>query len=200
MKEKKDNEEINREDRQIVARILDGNKNEFSKIERRYGTLIYSLLRKMVRNSEDAKDLTQETFIKIYNNLASYNPIYPFSSWILKISSNTCIDFLRKKKIDTIPLEKQDDDNENDIYLQIPDTTSIPDKTLINKEKIQNLNKLIDMLPETYQKIIKLRFEDDLNYIEISETLNIPLGTVKTLIFRARKMLEILAKKHNELL
>ncbi|HPD34273.1 MAG TPA: RNA polymerase sigma factor [Bacteroidota bacterium] len=200
MKEKKDNEEINREDRQIVARILDGNKNEFSKIERRYGTLIYSLLRKMVHNSEDAKDLTQETFIKIYNNLASYNPIYPFSSWILKISSNTCIDFLRKKKIDTIPLEKQDDDNENDIYLQIPDTTSIPDKTLINKEKIQNLNKLIDMLPETYQKIIKLRFEDDLNYIEISETLNIPLGTVKTLIFRARKMLEILAKKHNELL
>ncbi|HRT67597.1 MAG TPA: RNA polymerase sigma factor, partial [Bacteroidota bacterium] len=167
---------------------------------RRYGTLIYSLLRKMVHNSEDAKDLTQETFIKIYNNLASYNPIYPFSSWILKISSNTCIDFLRKKKIDTIPLEKQDDDNENDIYLQIPDTTSIPDKTLINKEKIQNLNKLIDMLPETYQKIIKLRFEDDLNYIEISETLNIPLGTVKTLIFRARKMLEILAKKHNELL
>ncbi|HOV91553.1 MAG TPA: RNA polymerase sigma factor [Candidatus Kapabacteria bacterium] len=200
MKEKKDNEEINREDREIVTRILDGNKNEFSKIERRYGSLIYSLLKKMVHNSADAEDLTQETFIKIYNNLASYNPVYPFSSWILKISSNTCIDFLRKKRIDTIPLEKQDDDNENDIYLQIPDTTSVPDKNLINKEKIQNINKLVNMLPEIYQHIIRLRFEDDLSYSEISETLNIPLGTVKTLIFRARKMLEILAKQHSELL
>ena len=154
----------------------------------------------MVHNSADAEDLTQETFIKIYNNLASYNPVYPFSSWILKISSNTCIDFLRKKRIDTIPLEKQDDDNENDIYLQIPDTTSVPDKNLINKEKIQNINKLVNMLPEIYQHIIRLRFEDDLSYSEISETLNIPLGTVKTLIFRARKMLEILAKQHSELL
>ncbi|MBP7214373.1 MAG: sigma-70 family RNA polymerase sigma factor [Candidatus Kapabacteria bacterium] len=200
MKEKKDNEEINREDREIVTRILDGNKNEFSKIERRYSSLIYSLFKKMVHNSADAEDLTQETFIKIYNNLASYNPVYPFSSWILKISSNTCIDFLRKKRIDTIPLEKQDDDNENDIYLQIPDTTSVPDKNLINKEKIQNINKLVNMLPEIYQHIIRLRFEDDLSYSEISETLNIPLGTVKTLIFRARKMLEILAKQHSELL
>jgi len=200
MKEKKDNEEINREDREIVTRILDGNKNEFSKIERRYSSLIYSLFKKMVHNSADAEDLTQETFIKIYNNLASYNPVYPFSSWILKISSNTCIDFLRKKRIDTIPLEKQDDDNENDIYLQIPDTTSVPDKNLINKEKIQNINKLVNMLPEIYQHIIRLRFEDDLSYSEISETLNIPLGTVKTLIFRARKMLEILAKQHSDLL
>jgi len=200
MKDKKNYDEINQEDREIVARILKGEKNEFSKIEKRYGSLIYSLLRKMVHNSEDAKDLTQETFIKIYINLSSYNPIYPFSSWILKISSNTCIDFLRKKRIDAISLEIQSDNDEDDYYIQIPDTSSVPDENLMRTEKIENLKKLIKMLPETYQNIIKLRFEDDLSYSQIAETLNIPLGTVKTLIFRARKMLEILAKKHNNLL
>ncbi len=201
MKAKKNYEEINKEDREIVNRILDGDKNEFSKIEKRYSSLIYSLLRKMVRDPEDAKDLVQETFIKVYSNLASYNPIYPFSAWILKISSNTCIDFLRKKRIDMIPLEKStNEDDEGDFYIQIPDRSSIPDENLINSEKIQNLNKLIDMLPDNYKKIVKLRFEDDLNYSEIAETLEIPLGTVKTLIFRARKMLEILAKEHKVLL
>ncbi|MEN6295432.1 MAG: sigma-70 family RNA polymerase sigma factor [Chloroherpetonaceae bacterium] len=201
MKAKKNYEEINKEDREIVNRILDGDKNEFSKIEKRYSSLIYSLLRKMVRDPEDAKDLVQETFIKVYSNHASYNQIYPFSAWILKISSNTCIDFLRKKRIDMIPLEKStNEDDEGDFYIQIPDRSSIPDENLINSEKIQNLNKLIDMLPETYKKIVKLRFEDDLNYSEIAETLEIPLGTVKTLIFRARKMLEILAREHKVLL
>ena len=200
MKDKKNYDEINKEDREIVARILNGEKNEFSKIEKRYGSLIYSLLRKMVHNTEDAKDLTQEAFIKIYSNLATYNPVYPFSSWILKISSNTCIDFLRKKKIETIPIENHSDDSDDDYYIQIPDTTSIPDNNLIKSEQKENLNKLIQMLPENYQQIIKLRFEDDLNYTEIAENLNIPLGTVKTLIFRARKMLESLAKQHSDLL
>lgn len=200
MKDKKNYDEINREDREIVSRILNGEKNEFTKIEKRYGSLIYSLLHKMVHNREDAKDLTQEAFIKIYSNLSSYNPIYPFSSWILKISSNTCIDFLRKKKIETIPIENHSDDTDDDYYIQIPDTTSIPDNNLIKNEQNENLNKLIQMLPENYQQIIKLRFEDDLNYTEIAETLNIPLGTVKTLIFRARKMLELLAKQHSDLL
>ncbi|HAW08800.1 MAG TPA: hypothetical protein DCW42_06495 [Bacteroidetes bacterium] len=100
-----------------------------------------------------------------------------------------------------IPLEKStNEDDEGDFYIQIPDRSSIPDENLINSEKIQNLNKLIDMLPDNYKKIVKLRFEDDLNYSEIAETLEIPLGTVKTLIFRARKMLEILAKEHKVLL
>jgi RNA polymerase sigma-70 factor (ECF subfamily) len=182
------------EDRKIIQAILEGDVNKFAVLQKKYHYLIYSLVRKIIKDDDDVEDVLQETFIKAYNALSSYSFEYAFSSWIYKIASNSCIDFLRKKK-NLIYYERfHNEANEDDKY-QIEDDSFTPEGFMIDKEKKEIIKNAIYALPSKYKELILMRHEEELSYQEISEKLDIPLGTVKVNLFRARKILELQLRK-----
>ncbi len=175
-------------DNDIIKNILNGNKEQFGILQKRYKRIIGNLIKKMIRDEDDVDDLIQDTFIKAYSALPSFQFSYSFSSWIYRIASNTCIDFIRKKKFNFVFIDEHTGDDDNPVY-EIKDSNYQPDLEYNNKEKNDLLKKAINSLPENYRKIIKLRHEEELEYQEISDKLNLPLGTVKVHLFRARKQL-----------
>lgn len=175
-------------DNDIIKSILEGNKEHFGILQKRYKRIISNLIKKMIRDEDDIDDLIQDTFIKSYNALPSFQFTYSFSSWIYRIASNTCIDFIRKKKFNFVYIDEHTGDDDEPVY-EIKDTSYQPDLEYHNKEKMEILKRAIDALPENYKAIIKLRHEDELEYQEISDKLKLPLGTVKVHLFRARKQL-----------
>ncbi len=176
------------EDFEIVSKILAGDTSLFVILEKKYKRIIVALIRKMIHNEDDVQDLTQETFIKAYNALSKFRFGYTFSSWLYKIASNSCIDFMRKKRFQTVPLYTQRP-GEEEQELEIPDNYYNPDVTVLAEERKQVLMNAIEQLPENYKMIIRLRHDEDLDYSDIALKLNIPLGTVKAHLFRARKIL-----------
>lgn len=199
----KQNNRINtskNDDLAIIEEILNGNKNLFSVLQKKYSKLIKTLIRKMIKDEDDVEDLVQETFIKAYKSLDRFQSNYTFSSWIYKIASNSCIDFLRKKRLNIVSLDQpftnKNDDDDN-IHYEIEDNSYQPDIEFINNERKNALIDSIENLPEKYKIIIKMRHEEELDYNEIAEKLNLPLGTVKVHLFRARKLLLDNLKKYN---
>jgi RNA polymerase sigma-70 factor (ECF subfamily) len=186
------------EDSDAVKKCLNGDNFYFRVLEKKYKKLIASLIRRMIKDEEDVLDLTQETFIKAYNALDTFQEGYSFSSWIYRIASNNCIDFLRKKRFQTVSLDQPLFDSDDDNYFDVEDVTSRPDTNYLAEERREIINKAIDELPESFKAIIKLRHEDDLDYTEIANKLNMPIGTVKAHLFRARKLLlhSLKSKRH----
>jgi RNA polymerase sigma-70 factor (ECF subfamily) len=189
----------NLEDIEVIKRILDGDKDAFAVIQKKYTRIISSLIRRMVKDEADVVDLTQDTFIKAYNALDKFQLDYSFSSWLFKIASNTCIDFLRKKRFNLVPLHRQNNDSEEEEIIEIKDDTYTPDTELLAKERKEALLQAIADLPDNYKEIIKLRHGEDLDYAEIAIRLDLPLGTVKAHLFRARKLLYEKLKKQKTL-
>ncbi|MFC2131567.1 sigma-70 family RNA polymerase sigma factor [Bacteroidota bacterium] len=183
------NKESQEEDFEAVKRVLSGDNSAFRVLQNKYQRLIASLIRRMVKDEDDIQDLTQETFIKAYNAMDTFKFGYTFSAWIYRIASNNCIDFLRKKRFQTVSLSQPLYDDEDDYFLQVEDSTFRPDLEYISQEIKQAITHAIDKLPENYREIIKLRHEMELDYSEISKKLDMPLGTVKAHLFRARKLL-----------
>ncbi len=192
------NEKIkkNKEDIEIIKKILNGNTDLFAILEKKYSRIISSLIRRMVKDEDDVSDLTQETLIKAYRALHTFQFNFSFSSWLFKIASNTTIDFLRKKRFNMTPLYKKENNSEEEEIIEIKDLSYSPDSNLVTHEKRELLLKAISELPENYKEIIKLRHGEDMDYAEIAERLNLPLGTVKAHLFRARKILYEKLKKH----
>jgi RNA polymerase sigma factor (sigma-70 family) len=193
------NEQDNDSDRKAIELVLSGDLDSFKLIQNKYKKLISALVRKMIKDEDDVQDLVQETFIKAYNALSTYNPIYPFSSWLYRIASNSCIDFLRKKRFKTISLNQPNPNSEDEPFFEIEDKSTMPDINLLSEERRNALNSALAALPENLRYIIKLRHEDDMEYTQIAEHLNIPMGSVKTYLFRARKMLLSSLKKDKHL-
>ena len=144
----------------------------------------------MVKNQAEAEDLTQETFIKAFNALSSFNSEYAFSTWLYKIAVNNSIDHFRKKRLKTCSLDSPIEAKDGPLRREFPDTGSGPESGLISKEQSSQIQNAIDALPDKYRLAIILRHSQDKSYEEISQVLNIPLGTVKVRIFRAREMLK----------
>ena len=144
----------------------------------------------MVKDKAQAEDLTQETFIKAFRALSSFNSDYAFSTWLYKIAANNCIDFFRKKKLATCSLDTPISSKDGELNRDFPDQDYGPESQLISKEQTNQIQLAIDSLPEKYQIAILLRHSQDKSYEEIAEELGIPLGTVKVRIFRAREMLK----------
>jgi len=191
----------NEEDRNAVRKILnDGDHSYFTFLQNKYYKIIASLIRRMIKDEDDVEDLTQETFIKAYSALNTYRFEYAFSSWIYRIASNNCIDFLRKKRFPMISIDKPIDYSDDDLYFEIEDKTTIPDLNIMSEEKRKIIEDSINCLTENYREIIKLRHEEELEYTEIASKLNLPLGTVKAHLYRARKILMIKLKKHQYVL
>lgn len=187
------------EDFAAVKRILDGDKSAYAILQNKYQRIIASLIRRMVKDEDDVDDLTQETFIKAYNALTSFQFGYSFSAWIYKIASNNCIDFLRKKRFQTVSLSQPIAGGEEDQFLEIEDNSYVPGQDVMDFEKSSALLAAIEKLPENYREIIKLRHQEELDYKQISDKLNLPLGTVKAHLFRARQILLLSLKKQRHL-
>lgn len=185
----RNNENSNDDDFVVIKRILDGDTRAFQILQKKYKRIVSSLIRRMIHNEDDVDDLTQETFIKAYSALSSFQFGYTFSSWIYRIASNNCIDFLRKKRFATISLSQPLEGSDDDQFFEIKDISYQPDRRYMAEENRKYLMEAIENLPENYKDIIKLRHEQDMDYKEISEKLNIPLGTVKAHLFRARKLI-----------
>jgi RNA polymerase sigma-70 factor (ECF subfamily) len=147
------------------------------------------MLLKMLNNRSDAEDLTIEAFGKAFKNLHQYTPTYAFSTWLFKIASNNCIDFLRKRKGITIPLETDDDQSEISEVAKIKSKDLNREEKLIRKQKAILLQKVVRRLKPHYQTLVELRYFRELSYEEIATELQLPLGTVKAQLFRARQML-----------
>jgi RNA polymerase sigma-70 factor, ECF subfamily len=173
---------VNKSDQELVEEILQGHGNLFSEIVCRYKKAVYSLCYRMINNKEDAEDLAQEVFIKVYNHLGQYNPEYKFSTWILKIAHNTTIDTLRKKKMEVVPYDEKIALNQEAVSAENMYFHQF-NKTLIEKA--------IQELPSDYREVILLYHHNGLNYNEIAETIGIPLSKVKNRLHRARNLLKV---------
>lgn len=170
-------------DYDLVLACINGDKTAFNELLQRYKNLVYSVTLRMVNDKEEANDLAQEIFIKIYRNLEKYHPEYRFSTWVIKVATNHVIDFRRKRRQDTISIDEVGD------TLAAGHTDS-PEAAYIAKEQRQILHDLIDDLPDMYKIPIVLYHQQGLSYTEISEITGEPLSKVKNRIFRGRKMLK----------
>ncbi|MEZ5104399.1 MAG: sigma-70 family RNA polymerase sigma factor [Draconibacterium sp.] len=175
-------------DYELVKKALEGDEKAFARLLARYKDAIYFMLLKMVNNRSDAEDLTLEAFGKAFKNLHQYSPTYAFSTWLFKIASNNCIDFLRKKKGTFVSLENNEQ-NENGEQIKIPSKDPNPEEKLIRVQKAILLRKVVRRLKPRYQTLVELRYFNEFSYEEIAKELNLPLGTVKAQLFRAREML-----------
>ena len=176
--------------RKYVKQALSGDEKAYEALLNRYRNGIYNMIYQMIKNKEETEDLVQETFIKAFNSLESYNDHYAFSTWLYKIAFNNCIDKIRKRKLKTYSLNEPVQLHEGEVQQEIRDDSNTPDKSLLYAEEKKRIQESIDALPPRYKEVIVLRHQEEQSYEEISEKLDIPLGTVKARIFRAREMLK----------
>ncbi|MBN1464681.1 sigma-70 family RNA polymerase sigma factor [candidate division KSB1 bacterium] len=175
---------------QLIDQALAGEQKAYTDIVDRFRDQIYHFIYRMVKDKAQAEDLTQETFIKAFRALASFNSDYAFSTWLYKIAANNCIDYFRKKKLATSSLNMPVKVKDGELQRDFPVEECGPETELISKEQTSHIRIAIDALPEKYKQAIILRHSQDKSYEEIAEQLEIPLGTVKVRIFRAREMLK----------
>lgn len=175
-------------DQELVKRTLSGDQVAFATLVRRYERGLYNLAYRMVRDRELARDLTQDVLIRVHGSLGKYDPIYPFTSWVYRVASNLCIDFIRKRKLSTISLDAPVSvGHDETVQREIPDTTHDPGRATEEAERARILAEVLDKLPQSHRLVLVLRHQRELSYEEIAIALDAPLGTVKARIHRARE-------------
>lgn len=177
------------DDHELVALALKGNEKAFARLMLKYKDSIYFMILRMVKNKSDAEDLTLEAFGKAFSNLNNYSSEYAFSTWLFRIASNNCIDFLRKKKGIHFSLNNDSETDVEDSAHFFKSTTPDPEEKMIIQQREKMLHRFIQKLKPQYQKLIELRYFKEYSYEEIAKELDLPLGTVKVQLFRARNML-----------
>lgn len=180
---------MKQEDIELIGRARAGEERAFAALLARYERAVFSICLRMVRNRELAADLSQDAFIKVFSMLERYNPQYAFSSWLFKITSNLCIDYLRRRRISTLPMDDPIEGQDGEIRRQYESAAPDPHETFVRREKMKLLEDAVGKLPEHYRIILILRHQEHLSYEEIARSLEIPLGTVKARIHRARESL-----------
>ena len=185
-----------REDKALVRRAISGEQRAYSELVKRHKRGIERLIRPITRNAttDEVEDLVQEAFTKAFLHLNSYSEEYAFSTWLYRIATNHSIDYLRRKKLSVFSIsappggggDRGDDESKD---FEITDMSWIPEQLMLAEERTSIIEDAINQLPENYKKIIKLRHTDDLEYDEIAKVLNLPMGTVKVHLHRARAAL-----------
>ncbi len=186
-----------RHDVELVMAARDGDEKAFVSLMRRYKDTIYFMLLKMVNNKTDAEDLTIEAFGKAFTNIHQYAPQFAFSTWLFRIASNNAIDFMRKKRALTVPLETSNPTDKNHILernINLSGDNDTPEESFIKGQKAKILRKIVAKLKPRYRTLLELRYFKEYSYEEIAKELNLPLGTVKVQLFRSREMLFELLK------
>ena len=178
-------------DYDLVQKALKtGDQNAYAELMDRYRDSIYYMLLKMVNNKDDAEDLTIEAFGKAFNRLELYTPNFAFSTWLFKIASNNAIDFIRRRKKNTMSINQSIGGEDGDeLYMDLKSSDLTPEEISIKEQKIQYLRNLVSKLKPRYRQLIEMRYFQQLAYEEIATELDLPLGTVKAQLFRARDML-----------
>jgi RNA polymerase sigma-70 factor (ECF subfamily) len=178
-------------DYSLVRDAVDhGDQKAYAELMSRYKDSIYFMLLKMVNNRDDADDLTIEAFGKAFRNLKQYTPDYAFSTWLFKIATNNCIDFIRKKRKMTLSLDRgfvTEDGGE--MYLEVKSNTPDPEEHMMKKQNVILMRDVVERLKPRYRRLVELRYFQERSYEEISDELKLPLGTVKAQLFRAREFL-----------
>jgi RNA polymerase sigma factor (sigma-70 family) len=178
-------------DYQLVRDAVDkGDQKAFAELMSRYKDSIYFMLLKMVNNRDDADDLTIEAFGKAFKNIRQYTPDYAFSTWLFKIATNNCIDFIRKKRKMTFSIDRGlETDDGGEMTIDIKSNQPDPEENLMKKQKVLMMRDVVEKLKPRYKKLVELRYFQERSYEEIAEELDLPLGTVKAQLFRAREFL-----------
>jgi RNA polymerase sigma-70 factor (ECF subfamily) len=191
LKETESRREEAESDEALVAAVLSGEDDLFGLLVRRYQTRVHAHVARMIGHREDALDLTQEIFLKVYQALSRFNPEYKFSTWLFRIAGNAAIDHLRKKRPKTVPLEVPDPDGPGRVSSGEYSSSDLdPYGMLRNVERGQAISEAIADLPVEFRELIALRHFAGLSYEEIAEVKQMPLGTVKNKLFRARAVLK----------
>jgi len=183
-------------DVRLVERAKKNDQSAYAQLMNRYREAIHYMLLKMVNNASDAEDLTIEAFSKAFKNLEQYTPNFAFSTWLFKIASNNCIDFIRKKRIDHISLDREIGDKGRVSSIIIAEVSD-PEEDLIKKQKAKLMRHVVTTLKPRYRDLVELRYFKEYSYEEIADELNLPLGTVKAQLFRARELLYNILKQKN---
>jgi RNA polymerase sigma factor (sigma-70 family) len=183
----------------IDQAIHDKNNHAYAELMKRYKKPVFHMILKMVRNVDDAEDLTIEAFAKAFRNLHKFKKDFTFSTWLFRIATNNCIDFIRKKKLETYSLNTSfKDDNGDAVNIDVQDENPDPQEEAIKAQKIELMHMFVTKLPPKYQRLVQLRYFDELSYEEIAQELDAPLGTVKAQLHRARELMYDLVKGKEE--
>jgi len=170
--------------------VDDGDQKAYAELMARYKDSIYYMLLKMVNNRDDAEDLTIEAFGKAFRNIRQYTPDYAFSTWLFKIATNNCIDFIRKKRKMMLSIDRgPENDDGQEMTFEIRSDGPSPDDVMMKKQKVMMMKDVVDKLKPRYRRLVELRYYQELSYEEIADELQLPLGTVKAQLFRAREFL-----------
>lgn len=178
------------EDRVLVAQAKLGERKAFERLEKKYRKSVYYMLLKMVKDADDAEDLTQEAFAKAFVSIEKFDSKFAFSTWLFRIATNNCIDYIRKKRVQTISIDTPiEGDDGSAMRPDVKDENLDPNQQVVREQRKHYLNMALDRLPGKYRQLVDLRYFKELSYEEIADTLEIPLGTVKAQLFRARELL-----------
>jgi RNA polymerase sigma-70 factor (ECF subfamily) len=178
------------DDAEILRRCRGGDEKAYRELISRYRRQVYSIALRMVRQAQDAEDVTQETFVRMFRAIDRYDPARPFGAWLFTIASRLCIDHIRRARMKTVSMHWREVGSEEDRVIEIEDTGLGPDELTSHAEEERRIQALIDGLPPHYRIVVMLRHQQDFSYEEIAEMLELPLGTVKARIHRARALLK----------
>ena len=183
-------------DADLVKQAVVGDQKAYAELMERYRDAIYFMLLKMVNNAADAEDLTIEAFGKAFKNIKQYTTNFAFSTWLFKIASNNAIDFMRKKKLNNVSIDETLRDTDS-TPINIRSEQPTPEESLISEQKITMLRLLIAKLKPRYRRLVELRYFYEYSYEEISAEMDLPIGTVKAQLFRARELLQAILKNND---
>lgn len=178
-----------------------GDEKAYADLLRIYREPLYLMLLKMTNDPVEADDLTIEAFGKAFRSLHLYTPTHAFSTWLFSIASNNCIDFIRKKRLQTISIHNvcaDLEDGQND--LPIASSNPTPEEEFITTQRVKIMREVVQMLKPRYRRLVELRYFEEMSYEEISEELGLPLGTVKAQLYRARDLLYNILKDRKDLI
>ena len=182
----------------LVQKAIVGDQKAYSELMSLYWNTIEKILSLKLASREDVEDLAIATFSKAFDKLESYNDSFAFSTWIQTIANNTLIDFFRKKEQKTVSIDQEKEDEESK-GIDLVDSSLDPEGNLIRKQKNKHIAGMVQSLKPHYRDLIIMRYLDEMSYVEISKKLNMPLGSVKAKLFRARDLLmQILKTNENE--
>ena len=192
-------EKARRDYQLVIQAISSGDQKAYAELLNNYRDSLYFMLLKMTNNQADADDLTIEAFGKAFKNLHQYSPEYAFSTWLFKIAANNCIDFMRRNRRINFATSMNNEESSSGNYpSNIPSSTLSPEEKVIEKQKIHLMHEVVDKLKPHYRLMVELRYFKELSYEEIATQLDLPLGTVKAQLFRAREFLYEILKNSQE--
>jgi len=173
-----------------VMLAKEGDQKAIAFLLERYKKSLLSMILKMVRNLDDAEDLSIEVFEKAFRNIHKFDAKYSFSTWLFKIGTNHTIDFLRHKKLKTFSIHGEVSDGKGDSFtIDVVSHDSDPQEILLKKQSHEQLRDIVSQLPAMYQTLIRMKYFDELSLEEIQKEINIPLNTIKIRLFRARNLI-----------